>query len=193
MPEPVQSNFAIGQLARRLGVPLRCGGSLTAAKIADAQAAAESADSMMSTALGGANFVLHSAGWLEGGLCTGYEKLIIDADRLGAYQVMLQGMATDDNALGRDAYGDVEPGGHFLGSAHTMANYQTAFYDAVMSDSESCEQWEERGSKDTARRAFERWNQLLAEYQAPEIDPGVDEALQDFVARKKAGMDDAWY
>ena len=193
MPEPVQSNFAIGQLARRLGVPLRCGGALTAAKVADAQAAAESADSMMSTALGGANFVLHAAGWLEGGLCTGYEKLIIDADRLGGYQVMLSGMATDDNALGRQAYEDVEPAGHFLGSAHTMANYETAFYDAVMSDSESCEQWEERGSKDTARRAFERWNQILAEYQAPEIDPAVDEALRDYVARKKAGMDDAWY
>jgi trimethylamine--corrinoid protein Co-methyltransferase len=192
-PEPVQSNFAIGQLARRLGVPLRCGGALTAAKVADAQAAAESADSMMSTALGGANFVLHAAGWLEGGHCTGIEKLIIDADRLGGYQVMLAGMATDENALGRQAYRDVEPAGHFLGSAHTMANYQTAFYDAVMSDSESCEQWEERGSKETAQRAFERWNRLLADYRAPEIDPAVDEALRDYVARKKAAMDDAWY
>jgi trimethylamine--corrinoid protein Co-methyltransferase len=193
MPEPVMTHFVFGQLARRLGVPLRCGGALTAAKIPDAQAAAESADSMMSTVLGGANFILHSAGWLEGALCAGYEKLIIDADRLGAYQVMLQGMATDDNALGRNAYEDVEPAGHFLGSAHTLANYQTAFYDAAMSDSESCEQWEERGSKDTARRAYERWNRLLDEYEAPAIDPGVDEALKDFVARKKAGMEDAWY
>jgi trimethylamine--corrinoid protein Co-methyltransferase len=193
MPEPVMTHFAFGQLARRLGVPFRCGGSLTASKIPDAQAAAESADSMMSTALGGANFVLHSAGWLEGALCAGYEKLIIDADRLGAYQVMLQGMSTDDNALGRTAYDDVEPAGHFLGSAHTMANYDTAFYDAVMSDSESCEQWEERGSKDTEGRAYERWNRLLEEYEAPEIDAGVDDALKDYVARKKAGMEDAWY
>jgi trimethylamine--corrinoid protein Co-methyltransferase len=193
MPEPVMAHMVIGQLARRLGVPLRCGGALTASKIPDAQAAAESADSMFSTVLGGANFVLHAAGWLEGALCTGYEKLIIDADRLGGYQVMLGGIATDDNALGRRAYEDVEPAGHFLGSAHTMANYETAFYDAVMSDSESCEQWEERGSKDTARRAYERWNQLLSEYEAPEIDPGVDEALRDYVARGKAGMVDAWY
>ena len=193
MPEPVQSNFAIGQLARRLGVPLRCGGSLTASKVADAQAAADSADSMLSTALGGANYVLHAAGWLEGGLCTGYEKLIIDADRLGAYQVMLSGMATDDNAIGRTAYDDVKPAGHFLGSAHTMANYETAFYDATMSDSESCEQWEGDGAKDTLRRACERWNVMLAEYEAPAIDPGIDEALRDFVARKKAGMADAWY
>jgi trimethylamine--corrinoid protein Co-methyltransferase len=193
MPEPVMSNFVIGQLARRLGVPLRCGGSLTASKLADAQAAAESADSMLSTALAGANFVLHAAGWLEGGLCTGYEKLIIDADRLGAYQVMLAGLATDDNAIGRSAYDDVEPAGHFLGSAHTFANYETAFYDATMSDSESCEQWEEKGSKDTARRAFERWNAMLCDYEAPPLDPATDEALRDFVARKKAGMEDAWY
>ncbi|MDH3667096.1 MAG: trimethylamine methyltransferase family protein [Paracoccaceae bacterium] len=193
MPEPVQSNFAIGQLARRLGVPLRCGGSLTASKIADAQAAAESADSMMSTALGGAHFILHGAGWLEGGLCTGYEKLLIDADRLGAYQVMLSGMATDENAIGRHAYDDVEPAGHFLGSAHTMANYETAFYDATMSNSDSVEQWEDAGAKDTARRAYDRWNAMLAEYEVPEIDSGVDEALKDFVARKKSEMEDAWY
>jgi trimethylamine--corrinoid protein Co-methyltransferase len=193
MPEPVMAHMAIGQLARRLGVPLRCGGALTASKIPDAQAAAESADSMFSTVLGGANFVLHAAGWLEGALCTGYEKLIIDADRLGGYQVMLAGMAVDDNALGRNAYVDVEPAGHFLGSAHTMANYETAFYDATMSDSESCEQWEEKGVKDTARRAYERWNRMLAEYEAPPIDPAIDEALRDYVARGKAGMDDAWY
>jgi len=193
MPEPVMAHMVIGQLARRLGVPLRCGGSLTASKIPDAQAAAESADSMFSTALGGANFVLHAAGWLEGALCAGYEKLILDADRLGGYQVMLQGMATDANAVGRHAYDDVEPAGHFLGSAHTMANYETAFYDATMSDSESCEQWEERGAKDAARRAWERWNRMLADYEAPPIDPGIDEALRDYAARRKAGMADAWY
>ncbi len=193
MPEPVLSNLVIGQLAQRLGVPLRCGGSLTASKIPDAQAAAESADSMMSTALGGAHFVLHAAGWLEGGLCTGYEKLILDADRLGAYQVMLQGLALDDNALGRNAYDDVEPAGHFLGSAHTMANYETAYYDAVLSDSESCEQWEERGSKDSARRAYERWNALLADYEAPPLEPATREALEAFVARRKEDLPDAWY
>ena len=193
MPEPVMSNYVIGQLARRLGVPLRCGGSLTASKIADAQAAAESADSMLSTALGGSNFTLHAAGWLEGGLCTGYEKLLLDADRLGAYQVMLAGLPLDDNALGRNAYDDVEPAGHFLGSAHTMANYETAYYDAPLSNSESCEQWEDEGAKDSQRRAYERWNQMLADYQAPPLDPAVDEELQDYVARRKAELPDAWY
>ena len=193
MPEPVMSNLIIGQLARRLGVPLRCGGSLTASKLPDAQAAAESADSMLSTALGGANFVLHAAGWLEGGLCTGYEKLVIDADRLGGYQVLLGGLPLDDNALARDAYAEVEPAGHFLGCAHTMANYETAYYDAVLSDSENVESWEEQGAKDTARRAFERWNRLLHDYEAPPLDAAKDEELRAYIDKRKAEIPDAWY
>jgi trimethylamine--corrinoid protein Co-methyltransferase len=135
MPEPVLSNYVIGQLARRLGLPLRCGGSLTAAKIEDAQAAYESADSMHSTAMAGSNFTLHSAGWLEGGLTVGFEKLLMDADRLGSYQKLVGlGLETDENAFARDAYSEVDPGGHFLGSGHTMRNYQTVFYDAQLSD-----------------------------------------------------------
>lgn len=193
MPEPMMSNLVIGQLARRLNLPMRCGGALTASKLPDFQAAAESADSMLSTVLGGANFVLHAAGWLEGGLSTGYEKLVLDADRLGAYAVALRGMAVDDNALGADAYADVEPGGHFLGSAHTLANYTTAFYEAKLSNSDSVEQWEEQGSKDAARRAYDRWNQLLNQYEPPPIDPGTREALNDYVARRKAELPDAWY
>lgn len=193
MPEPVMSNMVIGQLARRLGVPLRCGGSLTASKLPDAQAAYESADSMMSTALGGANFVLHAAGWLEGGLCTSYEKLVLDADRLGAYQVMLSGMTVDDNALARDAYSEVNPSEHFLGCSHTMANYETAYYDAALSDSNNVEQWEEAGSKDAAVRANERWKQLLNDHQAPPIDESKDEELRDFVTRRKSETPEAWY
>ncbi len=193
MPEPTLSNYVIGQLARRLNLPLRCGGSLTASKIPDAQAAAESADSMHSTALAGANFVLHSAGWLEGGLCTGYEKLVIDADRLGGYQKLLGGLDVSDNGLGKTAYDDVEPAGHFLGSGHTMANYTTAFYEPALSDSENVESWEERGAKDTYQRAFERWNQLLNDYEAPAIDAAVDEELRAFVERRKSELPDAWY
>ena len=194
MPEPVTSNYAIGQLARRLGVPLRCGGSLTASKLCDAQAAYESADSMHSTALGGANYVLHSAGWLEGGLTVGYEKLMLDIDRLGGLQRMLTGgLATDANALAADAYAEVEPGNHFLGCSHTMRNYETAFYDAKLSDSESYEQWSEAGSKDAVTRANERYKRELAEYELPPIDEAVDEELKDYVARTKAGREDAWY
>ncbi|WP_170468803.1 trimethylamine methyltransferase family protein [Ruegeria arenilitoris] len=194
MPEPVMSNYAIGQLARRAGLPLRCGGSLTASKIEDAQAAYESADSMHSTMLAGANFVLHSAGWLEGGLCTGFEKLIMDADRLGSYQkVLTQGLDTSDDAFARDAYGEVDAGGHFLGCGHTMRNYQTAFYEPKLSDSENVESWEEGGSKDMRRRAYERWNAMLNEYQPPTMDEAKKEKLAAYVARRKEEIPDAWY
>jgi len=194
MPEPVMSNYVIGQLARRLAVPLRCGGSLTASKIPDAQAMAESVDSMHSTMLAGANFVLHAAGWLEGGLATGFEKLLLDADRLGAYQKLLgEGLDLSEDALARDAYLEVEPGGHFLGSAHTMRNYETAFYEAKLSDSESCEQWEENGSKDAQQRAFERWQQMLRDYEEPPMDDAVKEELQAFVTKRKEDLPEAWY
>ncbi|UWQ90583.1 trimethylamine methyltransferase family protein [Rhodobacteraceae bacterium M382] len=194
MPEPVVSNYAIGQLARRAGLPLRCGGSLTASKTEDAQAAYESADSMHSTMLAGANFVLHAAGWLEGGLATGFEKLIMDADRLGSYQKVLgQGLDISDEAMARDAYGEVAPGGHFLGSAHTMRNYQDAFYEPKLSDSENVESWEEGGSKDMRTRAYDRWNQMLNEYEKPALNPAKEEELAAYVAKRKEELPDAWY
>jgi len=193
MPEPVMSNYAIGQMARRIGLPLRCGGSLTASKIEDAQAAYESADSMHSTMLAGANFVLHAAGWMEGGLCTGFEKLVMDADRLGGYQKLLGGLDIGAEAFACDAYQEVAPGGHFLGSAHTMRNYQTAFYEPALSDSENVESWEEGGEQDMRARAYERWTGLLDSYEMPQIDPATDEALQAYVAQRKSDLPDAWY
>ena len=194
MPEPVLSNYAIGQMARRAGLPLRCGGSLTASKIEDAQAAYESADSMHSTMLAGANFVLHAAGWLEGGLCTGFEKLVMDADRLGSYQkVLTQGLDVSDEAMARDAYGEVAPGGHFLGSAHTMRNYQTAFYEPALSDSENVESWEDGGGTDMRERAHARWTQMLRDYQPPPMEDATREALEAFVVKRKEELPDAWY
>lgn len=194
MPEPVLSNYVTGQLARRVGLPMRCGGSLTASKIEDAQAAYESADSMHSTMLAGANFVLHSAGWLEGGLCTGFEKLIMDADRLGGYQKILsQGLDTSDEAFARDAYAEVGPGDHFLGCAHTMRNYKTAFYEPKLSDSENVENWEEAGSVDMRSRAYTRWNEMLNQYIAPKMDESTHEELQAYVAKRKEELPDAWY
>ena len=95
--------------------------------------------------------------------------------------------------LGKSAYDDVEPGGHFLGSTHTMTNYETAYYDAEMSDSESFEQWEENGSKDTERRAYERWNQMLKDYEPPPLDDDKDGALLDYIARRKMDIEDRWY
>ena len=193
MPEPVLSNYVIGQMARRLGLPLRCGGSLTASKIEDAQAAYESADSMHSTALAGSHFTLHAAGWLEGGLATGFEKLVMDADRLGGYQKVLAGLDMDEDQFARDAYQEVEPGGHFLGSAHTMRHYQNAFYTAELSDSENVESCEEKGSKDMRKRAYEKWNTMLDNYEEPAIDPSVREALNAYIAIRKEEIPDAWY
>ena len=194
MPEPVVSNYAIGQLARRAGLPLRCGGSLTASKIEDAQAAYESADSMHSTMLAGANFVLHAAGWLEGGLCTGFEKLVMDADRLGSYQKILShGLDTSEEAFAKDAYGEVEAGGHFLGCSHTMRNYQTAFYEPALSDSENVESWEEAGSNDMRKNAYKRWNTMLQKYEEPSMDIAMREALAAFVTKRKEELPDAWY
>jgi trimethylamine--corrinoid protein Co-methyltransferase len=193
MPEPVLSNYVVGQLTRRLGLPLRCGGSLTASKTTDAQAAYESADSMHSTMMAGSHFTLHAAGWLEGGLVTGFEKLVMDADRLGGYQKVLGGLDVSDNALARDAYAEVEPGGHFLGCSNTMANYKTAFYDPVLTNSDNVEQWEEQGSKDMERRAYERWNAMLKTYEAPPIDIAMRDELQAFVERRKTELPDAWY
>lgn len=193
MPEPVLSNYVVGQMARRLGLPLRCGGSLTASKTADAQAAYESADSMHSTMMAGANFVLHSAGWLEGGLATGFEKLVMDADRLGSYQKILGGLDVSDNAMARDAYDEVEPGGHFLGCGNTLANYKTAFYQTALSDSENVESWEEAGSKDMERRAYERWTSMLENYEPPPMEQSMREELQAYVDRRKSELPDAWY
>ena len=137
-------------LARRLGVPFRSGGSLCASKIADAQAAYESAATLQPTVLGGVNFVLHAAGWLEGGLAVGYEKFIMDADQCGMMAVFVKGVDLSENGQALDAIRSNGPGQHFLGTAHTLANFETAFYRCEIADNNSFEQWTEDGSLDAA-------------------------------------------
>ena len=192
-PEPSLAYFAIGQLARRLGVPLRCGGNLCASKIPDAQAAYESASSLWPAFLAGANFVLHSAGWLEGGLVMSYEKFVMDAEQCGAFHVLGRGMTLDDNSFALDAFREVGPGSHFLGSAHTLRNYETAFFDFELSDNNSFEQWSEEGAHDIVWRANRKWQALLAAYQPPALDPAAREALEAFIAQRKASMPDISY
>jgi trimethylamine--corrinoid protein Co-methyltransferase len=192
-PEAGLAYFAVGQLARRLGVPVRCGGAYTSAKLPDAQAAQESANSMLTAMMSGANFVLHAAGWLEGGLVMDYEKLVLDNDRLGMLHVMLRGMPLDDNAFAMDGFHEVGPGSHFLGSAHTLANYETAYYESPFGDSMSWEQWREEGELDARQRANADWKSRLANYEQPPLPAGVDEALDEFVAKKKDAVPDAWY
>ncbi len=193
MPEPVLSHLVVGQLARRLGVPLRCGGALTGSKLADAQGAQESSDALFSACLGGANFILHAAGWLEGGLVMGYEKFMLDVDHCGMLHTFLAGLPLDENGFAMEAFREVGIGKHYLGAQHTLKNYQTAFYDSALASNESYEQWAEAGSQDADTRAHARWQQVLRDYEPPPIDPGVDAALTDFIARRKAAIPDAWY
>jgi trimethylamine--corrinoid protein Co-methyltransferase len=191
-PEPAIVLYAMAALARRLGVPFRSGGSLTASKIPDAQAAYESANTLQPTILAGVNFVLHAAGWLEGGLAMGYEKFVMDADQCGMTAVLVRGMDLSENGQALDAIRENGPGQHFLGTAHTLANFETAFYRSEIADNNSFEQWQEDGSLDAAQRANAIWKRMLAEYEAPPIDPAVDEALLDFIARRKASMPDSF-
>jgi len=189
-PEPALAYLAIGQLARRLGVPLRCGGNLCAAKVADAQAAAESANSLWPAFLAGAHFMLHAAGWLEGGLTMSYEKFVMDVDQLGALHTLARGMSLDENAFALSAFREVGPGRHYLGSRHTLDNYETAFYDFELADNSSFEQWSEQGARDQLVRAQARWQALLAAYEPPGLDAAVDEALRDYCARRKHELPD---
>ena len=192
-PEPAIGSMVIGQLARRLGLPLRCAGSFTTSKLPDGQAMQESVMSMLSAVHCGANFILHSAGFLDGLLSMSYEKFMMDADFCGALHSYLAGVVVDDNTLAMDAFREVAPGSHFLGCAHTMANYTSAFFDSHISDDRPYETWFEDGQTDSATRANRRWKTALAEYQAPPIDPGVDESIRDFIDRKKAATTDQWY
>jgi trimethylamine---corrinoid protein Co-methyltransferase len=190
-PEPALVLYVMAALARRLGVPFRSGGNLCASKIPDAQAAYESAATFGPTILAGVNFVLHAAGWLEGGLTVGYEKFILDNDQCGMAAVFVKGVDMSENGQALDAMLANPPGQHHLGSAHTLANFESAFYRSEVADNNSFEQWLEDGSQDAAQRANGIWKRMLREYEAPPLDPGIDEALNEFIAKRKASMPDS--
>jgi len=190
-PEPALVLYVMAALARRLGVPFRSGGGLCGSKIPDAQAAYESANTLLPTCLAGVNFVLHTAGWLEGGLSMGYEKFVMDADQAGMMQTFLQGVDMTENGQAMDAIREVGPGKHFLGCAHTQANFETAFYRSPLMDNNSFEQWEAEGSSDMAVRANANWKRQLAEYEAPALDPATDEALLEYIAKRKGSFPDS--
>ncbi|PZU81987.1 MAG: trimethylamine methyltransferase [Shinella sp.] len=192
-PEPAIGSMVIGQLARRLKLPLRCAGNFSNSKLPDAQAMQEGVMSMLSAVHCGANFILHSAGFVDGLLSMSYEKFVMDTDFCGALHSYMAGVVVDDNTLAMDAFLEVGPGSHFLGSAHTMRNYQTAFWDSAVSDNEPFEKWAEAGSTDMATRANKQWKKTLAEYQAPPLDLAIDEALRDYVERNMRAKPDAWY
>jgi trimethylamine--corrinoid protein Co-methyltransferase len=174
-------------------VPFHTVGSLSASKLPDAQAEQEATLGILMSMFAGANVINHATGWLEGGLVTGYEKTIIDADLCGKVASFFDGIDLSPNAQAMEAIMEVGPGAHFLSSAHTQSNFLSAFYQSSISDNNSFEQWSAEGALDAAQRANKRWKQLLEEYVDPGLDPAIDEALQEFIARRKASMPDQHY
>ncbi|MDP7641576.1 MAG: trimethylamine methyltransferase family protein [Alphaproteobacteria bacterium] len=179
------------QLARRLNLPFRSGGSFTSSKLPDAQAAQESAQGMLATVLSGTNFVLHAAGWMEGGLCSSYEKLVMDADQLGMMHVLAEGIDFNTEGQAMEALREVGPGGHFLGAQHTQRNFETAFFRSTIADNNSYEQWDLDGRKDATTRANAQWKEMLDNYRPPPLDEALDEALLAFIAERKASFPDS--
>ncbi|TYO89599.1 trimethylamine--corrinoid protein Co-methyltransferase [Oceanicella actignis] len=191
-PEASKILFGAGQLARRLGLPFRSGGGLCGSKLPDAQAAYETANTLNAALLGGVNFMLHACGWLEGGLVSSYEKFVLDADQLGVLHSLAEGVDMSEGAQAMDAIREVGPGGHYLGCAHTQANFQTAFWRTEVLDYKPFETWAEEGARDSAALAEARWKRMLAEYEAPAIDPATREALEAYVAQRKASEPDSF-
>jgi trimethylamine--corrinoid protein Co-methyltransferase len=184
-PEYTKAAQASGQLARHIGVPFRSS-NVTAANEVDAQAAYESQMALWGALMGGAHLVEHAAGWMHGGLTASFEKLILDAEMLQMMAAYFQPIAVTEATLAVEAIRDVGAGGHFFGAAHTMDRYETAFYTPLLSNWDNHPQWLERGAVQSRERANTVWKQILADYTQPAIDPGTDEALQAFMARRRA-------
>ncbi len=191
-PEASKILWGAGQLARRLNLPFRSGGGLCGSKLPDAQAAYETANTLQAALLGGVNFMLHACGWLEGGLVSSYEKFVLDADQLGVLHSLAEGIDLSENGQAMGAIAEVGPGGHFLGCQHTQDNFKTAFWRSQVFDYRPFETWAEDGGLDSMQLANVRVRKMLAEYEAPPIDPGTAEALGDFIARRKASEPDAF-
>ena len=183
-PEYTKAAQASGQIARHLGLPFRSSNT-TVSNCVDGQAVFESEMSLWGSIMGGANLVNHAAGWLEGGLTASFEKLILDAEMLQMMAEYLRPIEVNDDELALDAIAEVGPGGHHFGTSHTLARYESAFYSPMMSNRQNFESWEEAGSIDSAARANLIWKQLLQEYTRPDLDPAIDEALVDYVERRK--------
>jgi trimethylamine---corrinoid protein Co-methyltransferase len=184
-PESAMGLFVSAQMARRYHLPFRSGGGLTASKLPDGQAMYEATMGFWPTFLAGTNFVLHAAGWLESGLVSSYEKFVMDVELLRMMEVFLRGIPLDEEGLALDAFEEVGAGGHFLGAAHTMRHFRDAFYRPLVSDVMNYERWVQKGAKPVEVRANETWKKWLAAYQQPALDPAIDEALKDFIARRK--------
>src|SRR5215469_2320518 len=183
-PEYAKAAFGAGQLARRIGVPWRCS-SATASNAPDAQAAYESQMSLWGALFGGCHFVLHAAGWLEGGLTASFEKFILDVEMLQMFAELFQPVPASADEIGIEAVAEVGPGGHFFAAAHTMQRYRDAFYTPLVSDWRNFGAWADAGAKTATERAAAVWRDTLAAFQPPAMDPAVQEALTAFVERRR--------
>jgi trimethylamine---corrinoid protein Co-methyltransferase len=184
-PEYMKAVMVGGQLARRYKIPYRTSNTC-AANTMDAQAAYESVFSLWALTMGGGNFIMHGAGWLEGGLVAGFEKFIMDVDLIQMIMEFLQPLETTKDALGVEAIREVGPGGHFFGAQHTLARYSNAFYQPIISDWRNNQQWAAAGKPEAMQRANHVYKQALEEYQQPYMDPAIKDELNEFVDRRKA-------
>lgn len=188
-PESQLALYLSGQLARHYKLPFRAAGAYASSKIIDAQGAYESVMAMLPSMFVQPNFILHAAGWLEGGLTAGYEKFVLDCELLGMYHTYLKGINWDEDEWALDAIlHEVPPGGHHLGTSHTMRHYKTAFYNADLFNYDSGEAWFANGAVDAYERANQKYKKLLREYQQPPLDPAIDQALQEFMSKRKAEL-----
>jgi trimethylamine--corrinoid protein Co-methyltransferase len=189
-PESAVGLLCTGQIARHYGLPFRGGGGLTSSQAVDAQAAYESAMTLWPTFLAGTNFVMHSAGWLESGLVSCYEKFVVDVELLRMLHEVFGPLVIDEEALAYSAHQEVGQGGHFLGAAHTLERFRECFYRPLLSSTENYERWSRNGGKDAAARASDIWRKTLEEYEEPELDDAVRAELKAYVDRRRKELGD---
>jgi trimethylamine--corrinoid protein Co-methyltransferase len=189
-PESAIGLLCTGQLARHFGLPFRTGGGLNSSQTADAQSAYEALMTLLPTFLAGTNFVMHAAGWLEGGLVSCYEKFIIDIELLKMLRVEFTPLEIDEESLAFGAHEEVGHGGHFLGAAHTMERFRECFYRPMLSSTANFERWLKLGAKDTAARAGEIWRKKLDDFSPPPLDDAIRAELDDFVQRRRRELGD---
>ncbi len=188
-PESGIGLLCTGQIARSFGLPFRGGGGLNSSQTVDAQSAYQTMMTMMPTFLSGTNFIMHTAGWLEGGLVSSYEKFVVDIEILQSLMVEFTPLEFNEGSLAFDAHLEVGHGGHFLGAAHTMERFRDCFYRPFLTNSDNYERWKRLGARDTRARAEEIWKKKLEEYEKPEMDASILEGLTDFVAKRKSELD----
>ena len=189
-PEICHMNMLVGQMARRYRLPWRCSGGCSSAKVVDAQAGYEAARNMYGVMMAGANFVLSTTGYMEGALTQSYAKFVLDAEQAEMFYRLGQGVDFGELDAALEAMDEVEPGGHYLGTKHTLENFERAFFMPQLMNHDSFEQWESEGGQDANERAIRKVRQMLADYEPPPLDESIDEELRDFVARRERELPD---